>query len=95
MRMVFDVQQQQEAEQQRRQQVHDDFLRQAQAQQRRLEQQRRAEFARIMAINEQNRRRWENPHGLPLQHDDPWNQHNGYQPQPYYDPYAPLIPPQY
>ncbi|MEM6259717.1 MAG: hypothetical protein AAGI37_15680 [Planctomycetota bacterium] len=67
MRMVFEVQQHQEAEQQRRQQVHDDFLRQAQAQQRRLEQQRRAELARVHAINEQNRRRWENPKGFQQQ----------------------------
>eukprot|EP00752_Nemacystus_decipiens_P014027 g12463.t1 len=51
------------------------------------------EHARVMAISEQNHRRWENPAGYQHQHPQHWNQTSGYQPPQTHDPFS-TFPPQ-
>lgn len=79
VKLAAAVYQHRQAKKQRTQKVHDAFIRQTRAQSRNWQQQRQSEFARIEAINEQNRRRWENPSGFQ-------------QPQTN-DPYSPFPPP--
>lgn len=55
-----------------------------------------AEFARMQAINEQNRRRWENPSGFQQQQQQNWNQPTEFQQPQTRDPLQPfLTQPQY
>ena len=80
LNLVAAVHQHRGSNQQRARRAHDAFVRQAQTNQGQWRQRQQDEFARIQAINEQNRQRWEPP-GIQ-------------QPQPQaYDPFSP-VPPQ-